>query len=79
VKAVKYAPPTVTGPVAGFAEFITNADMFKSQLAEMGIDTTKMPLGDISQKTVISAPMHALTQHLSTGFRTTRLDLSGPL
>lgn len=26
--------------------------MFKSQLSSMGIDTKKMPLGDISQQTV---------------------------
>jgi len=33
---------------------VTNADMFQAQLAFMGVDTNKMPLGDISPRTVES-------------------------
>jgi poly [ADP-ribose] polymerase len=50
--AVTYAPAKITGTLAAFTAFVTDADMFKAQLATMGVDTAKMPLGDISQRTV---------------------------
>lgn len=49
---VTFAAPTIKGELADFTSFITDADMFKSQLATLGVDTAKMPLGDISQRTV---------------------------
>jgi poly [ADP-ribose] polymerase len=50
--AVKYAPAKVKGKLADFTNLITSSDMFSEQLASMGIDTSKMPLGDISQRTI---------------------------
>ena len=47
-----FAPPETTGVLADFVHLITNNDMFASQLKSMGIDTAKMPLGDINQRTV---------------------------
>jgi hypothetical protein len=52
--AVAYAAAKVTGSLAAFVQLVTDADMFKEQLAQMGVDTAKMPLGDISARTVES-------------------------
>jgi hypothetical protein len=49
----------VKGPLASFINFVTNADMFKAQLASIGVDISKMPLGDIDQRTIDSG-MEAL-------------------
>ena len=51
---VVYAPAKVNGALASFVQLVTNADMFQAQLAFMGVDTNKMPLGDISPRTVES-------------------------
>lgn len=51
---IKYAPATVKGKLAAFVNFVTNADMFKEQLVSMGVDISKMPLGDIDQRTIDS-------------------------
>jgi hypothetical protein len=32
--------------LAEFVSLVTDSDMFKSQLAHMGVDTAKMPLGN---------------------------------
>jgi poly [ADP-ribose] polymerase len=50
--AVTYAAPKVVGSLASFVGLVTDSDMFSSQLAKMGVDTSKMPLGDISPRTV---------------------------
>eukprot|EP01052_Picozoa_sp_SAG31_P008712 SAG31_NODE_443_length_15645_cov_51.693169_11_plen_176_part_00 len=51
--AVKqYAESTMPKEVQDFTSLITDSKMFDAQLASMGIDTKKMPLGDISQQTV---------------------------
>ena len=47
-----YAKAETTGALASFVELVTNKAMFDSALATMGVDTSKMPLGDISQRTV---------------------------
>ena len=49
---IKYAKATTTGATAEFVEFITDSDMFAKQLAELGVDTSKMPLGDITEETI---------------------------
>lgn len=49
---VVYAEPEVTGVLAKFVEFITDSNMWKGQLSALGVDTSKMPLGDISERTV---------------------------
>jgi poly [ADP-ribose] polymerase 2/3/4 len=49
---VKYEDPKIDGELAEFVRLVTDQDMFKSQLASMGVDTAKMPLGDISKRTV---------------------------
>ena len=38
--------PLPTGVLAEFVSLVTDSDMFKSQLAHMGVDTAKMPLGN---------------------------------
>ena len=43
---VVYAKPKTTGMLAEFVSLVTDSDMFKSQLAHMGVDTAKMPLGN---------------------------------
>jgi len=47
-----FAPAETTGVLADFVHMVTDNDMFASQLKGMGIDTAKMPLGDIDQRTV---------------------------
>ena len=49
---VKYAAAKTTGALADFVSLVTSNDMFNDQLKSMGVDTSKMPLGDISQRTV---------------------------
>lgn len=49
---VTYAKPTITGKLAEFTELVTSDVMFKAQLSTLGVDTTKMPLGDITQRTI---------------------------
>ena len=41
-----YAKPKTAGVLAEFVSLVTDSDMFKSQLAHMGVDTAKMPLGN---------------------------------
>lgn len=48
----KYAAAKIKGKVAEFTKLITSSEMFAEQLKTMGIDTSKMPLGDISEQTV---------------------------
>ena len=47
-----FAPPKIKGELADFVTLVTDKDMFKESLATMGVDTSKMPLGDISQRTI---------------------------
>jgi len=66
---VTYLPPKIKGELATFVGLVTNSDMFASQLASMGVDTSKMPLGDISQRTVDAGfdALIAVEDHLSKG------------
>lgn len=82
---VKYAEPKITGKLKDFTELVTSSDMFRDQLKNIGVDISKMPLGDISQETVDSgmnailelekeykkkSPSHTEVQRLSSKFYT---------
>jgi len=54
VDPVKYAPAKIKGKLGAFTSLITSADMFRDQLKSIGVDISKMPLGDICQDTVDS-------------------------
>merc|ERR1711959_635721 len=57
---VKYAAPKTKGALADFVKLVTSNDMFAEQLQTLGVDTSKMPLGNIDQRT-IDAGNEALT------------------
>lgn len=68
---VSFAPVQLQPELVDFVSFVTDNDMFQEQLQNMGVDTTKMPLGDISQRTVESgfAALLAIEECLKSGKR----------